>query len=106
MSPNSFEYVRLVLFRTVDGWFAVVSSLSYLFLGGLIMVGLWDPPEMLGLERDLGGYMLMPAVFLLVHLWYRLGIDVEKPLHFPSMIGVSVLAVLVPLIRTGVLQSG
>lgn len=105
MSSNDFEYARHIFLRTVDGWFAISVSLVYVIVGVMIGFRLWDPPDVLGLERDLIGYLLMPIVFVLTHFWYRLGIDPKKSLHMPSVVGVSILAVLVPLIRMGVLRN-
>ena len=92
--------------RTFDGWFAITASLFYIIGGLLIGCQLWDPPDEFGLERDLAGYMLMPIVFLLTHLWYRVGVDAEKSLHVPSVVAVSIFAVLMPLVSVGVVGSG
>jgi hypothetical protein len=106
MSPNSMEYVKCVFLSTVDGCYSLVVSFFYYLIGLMVYSEAWDPADNLGIERDLGGYMLMPVAFLVTHLSYRMGVDLGKRLHIPSVIGVSILALMMPALRMGFLRLG
>lgn len=100
-SQNDLSYVRRVFLSTVDGLYSVFMSLFYFAIGLLAYFRILSLPAGLGTGRDIAGLLLMPLLLLLVHLWHRSGVTLQKKLHFPSIIGVSAFAFLVPLIRTG-----
>lgn len=101
-SQNDLTYIRQVFFGTLDGLYALLASLAYLLAGLVLGLGLVSRPEGVRGDFDIAGLWAMPLLLMLVHLWHRSGITLEKKLHLPSIVGVSAFAVLVPLIRLGV----
>jgi hypothetical protein len=99
---NDLTYIRQVFIGTADGLYALLTSLAYLLAGLVLSLGLVSRPEGVRGDFDIAGLWVMPILLMLVHLWHRSGITLEKKLHLPSIVGVSAFAVLVPLIRLGV----
>lgn len=101
-SQNSLSYVRRVFVETVDGMYAILASLAYFLAGLALSLGLVIRPPAVSGDFDIAGLLAMPILLMLVHLWHRSGVALEKKLHLPSIVGVSAFAILVPLIRMGV----
>lgn len=101
-SQNDLTYVRQVFVGTIDGIYAIVASLVYFLAGVMLSLGLVARPPGVSGDLDIAGILAMPILLMLVHLWHRSGVGLEKKLHLPSIVGVSAFAILVPLIRMGV----
>ncbi|HSX92128.1 MAG TPA: hypothetical protein VLG41_04340 [Hydrogenophaga sp.] len=82
--------------------YAILASLAYFLAGLALSHGLVARPPVVSGNLDIAGLLAMSILLMLVHLWHRSGIALEKKLHLPSIAGVSAFAILVPLIRMGV----
>ena len=101
-AQNDLTYVRQVFVGTVDGMYAILASLVYFLAGLALSLGLVARPPAVSDDLDIAGLLAMPILLMLVHLWHRSGVALEKKFHLPSIVGVSAFAILVPLIRMGV----